>query len=194
MGFYNQCGEVPLPFTEPFPDINALAEFVGDGVSDYYTGGTYAYTIDGTIIIWTWTWTQDPTTTECGAIAAANASEFVTTWSPFIPVEIELCPTCQEVLIQNCGMIILKANIPNGGYQVNIKDHQSGTTYMQAITFNASQGIWDPVGTEGVFTPFSVYTITILDETGQPLSWVNEGFQYDCIKLTFANFVDTPGA
>ena len=191
MGFYNQCGEVPFAFIEVYPNINALAEFVGFGVSEFYVGGTYSYTINGTVITWTWTWTEEPTSTECGAIAAANATEFVTIWSPFVPVEAELCPTCQDVTIDNCGSIIFQAAIPNGTYEVQIEDHQSGITYMQDIEFTASQGTWDQTNTAGVFTPFSVYTVTILDASGDLVSWVDGTNEYTCMRLTFATFTDT---
>ena len=189
--FYNQCGSVQLSFTEVFPNINSLAQFVGFNVSEFYVGGTYSYTINGTVITWTWTWTEDPLTTECGAIAAANASEFVTVWAPFVPVEAELCPTCQDVTIDNCGTIIFEAAIPNGTYEVQIEDHQSGITYMQDIEFTGSQGTWDQTNTAGVFTPFSTYTVTILDESGDPVSWIDGTNEYTCMRLTFATFTDT---
>lgn len=192
--FYNQCGEVTLSFTEVFANINALAVFVGFGVSEFYVGGTYSYTITGTVITWTWTWTEDPNTTECGEIAVANSFEFTTKWAAFIPITPTACPTCQEVMIDNCGSVIFEAAVPNGTYEVQVEDHQSGVTYMQDIEFTGSQGTWDQTNTGGVFSPFSVYTVTILDAEGEPVSWIDGANEYNCMRLTFKQFTDTTPA
>ena len=184
--FYNQCGSVPLSFTEVFPNINALAEFVGFGVSEFYVGGTYSYTINGTVITWTWTWTEDPLTTECGAIAAANASEFSTVWAPFIPVEAELCPTCQDVVFANCSNQLF-IYIPglNGYHLVRIENHQTGITYFQSLEFDAGEVNWDTSATPGLFNPFNIYTLTVLDGNNNPISWFKDNAEYNCMRLIF---------
>jgi len=45
-----------------------------------------------------------------------------------------------------------------------------------------------------VFTPFSVYTVTIFDGAGNPMSWIDGSTQYTCMRLTFATFTDTTPA
>ena len=93
--------------------------------------------------------------------------------------------------MDNCGNVIFEAAIPDGTYEVQIEDHQSGITYMQDIEFTGSQGTWDQTNTAGVFTPFSTYTVTILDDNGDPVSWVDGDAEYTCMRLTFATFTDT---
>lgn len=193
ISFYNQCGEVTLSYTEVFPNINALAVFVGTEVSTYYVGGTYSYTITGTVITWTWTWTEDPTTTECGEIAAANSFEFTTKWAAFIPITPTTCLTCQDVLLKNCNDITIQTGIPDGIYKVKIKDHQSGITYTQDLSFIAGIGTWNQTLTAGVFTPFNTYTVTIFDND-EVVSWLDGNQEYNCITLTFKQFTDTTPA
>lgn len=193
ISFYNQCGEVPLSFTEIFPNINALAVFVGTEVSTFYVGGTYSYTITGTVITWTWTWTEDPNTTECGEIATANSFEFTTKWAAFIPTTITACPTCQEVVINNCAETLsLKAPGINDFYNVQIEDHQTGVIYTQILEFDAGgEAYWVTTATPGLFNPFSIYTLTILDAEGEPVSWIDGANEYNCMRLTFNQFTDT---
>lgn len=187
--FYTQCGEIPWSLGEVYTDINALAEFINFAISETYGGGTYTYSINGTIV--TWTWTEEVISAECGPIVAVNSGDFITKWAAVISITPELCPTCQDVTIDNCGSIIFQAAIPNGTYEVQIEDHQSGITYMQDIVFTGSQGTWDQTNTAGVFTPFSVYTVTILDASGDPVSWVDGTVEYNCMRMSFNSFNNT---
>lgn len=183
------CGEEIIPFEVSITNIQDLAAEVGVSITDIYTGN-YSYSISGSTITWTWNLGDDPAVTECGDLVYLIISEAIDARAAFQYVT-ELCPTCQDVIIDNCGSIIFEAAISNGTYEVQIEDHQSGITYMQDIEFTASQGTWDQTNTAGVFTPFSVYTVTIFDGAGNPVSWVDGSIEYTCMRLTFATFTDT---
>jgi len=194
MYFYNQCGEIPLDFTQEYPTINSVAEFVGVNVSGYYVGGIYSYTITGTVITWTWTWTEDLTTTECGKLAAAYASAFTTLWAPFIPTTTTPCPNCQDVAITNCGPVDISLPLPDDDYTVTLYDNQTGVSYTQTLTFVSGTGTWNSTNTAGVFTPFSIFTLTVTDSEGTPVSWPVGPNEYTCARVTFSATVDTNDA
>jgi len=187
----SNCPEISIGWPTTITTIQDLAVQIGNDLSTYYAG-TYSYVINGTTITWTFNLGDDPAETECGDLTYLFIPEAVSdALTPFQYVITELCPTCQDVTIDNCGSIIFEVAIPNGIYEVQIEDHQSGITYMQDIEFTGSQGTWDQTNTAGVFTPFSVYTVTILDASGDPVSWVDGTNEYTCMRLTFATFTDT---
>lgn len=194
IGFANaNCAESCFSWDEVITTIGNLAIQVGNDLTNEYNG-TYSFVITNNTITWTFNFDSDPSQLVCGELVYLFLSEATDARAAFIPVEVELCPTCQEVTIDNCGSIIFQAAIPNGTYEVQIEDHQSGITYMQDIEFTGSQGTWDQTNTAGVFTPFSTYTVTIFDESGDPVSWVDGTNEYTCMRLTFATFTDTTPA
>lgn len=174
------------------PDISIIASDSKSSIEADVTGGCIVnYVINNNKIIYTLVTTTDLKNTNSGDLVCLqfidDENEFFTAkWSQF-----QLCPTCQDVTIDNCGSIIFEAAIPNGTYEVQIEDHQSGITYMQDIEFTGSQGTWDQTNTAGVFTPFSTYTVTILNESGDPVSWIDGTNEYTCMRLTFTTFTDT---
>lgn len=192
MYLYNQCGEIPLPFTEVFPDINAMADFVGIGISEIYASGSYTYTIIGTTITWTFTWQDNPVDNECGALVLIDASEFATRFAPFIPITPTLCPTCKDIVVPDCiNPISLFIPGLNGFYDVQIENHQTGIIYTQGCEFDAGgETNWDTSATPGLFNPFSVYTLTVLDGSNNPISWLDGSNEYNCIRFSFKTFVN----
>lgn len=191
IGFANaNCAESCFSWDEPITTIENLAIQVGNDLTNEYNG-TYSYIITNTIITWTFNFSNNPSLDTCGNFVYLFISQAIDARAAFIPITPELCPTCQEVTIDNCGTIIFEAAIQNGTYEVQIEDHQSGITYMQDIEFTSSQGTWDQTNTAGVFTPFSIYTVTILDNNGNPVSWVDGTNEYNCMRLTFSTFTDT---
>jgi len=109
------------------------------------------------------------------------------------PADAELCTTCQSLTFSYCSEIgfELAFNIPDGMYTVAIEDHQTGVIYNQAIVWEAGVGTWYTSNSGNVFTPYSVYTLTIPGFDNQPVSWTSGGNEYNCARITFTNTTNT---
>lgn len=103
-----------------------------------------------------------------------------------------LCEDCQDVSIAYCdGNPEFEIPIEDGTYTVVVEDHNTENFYSQTII--ASNGIleWDMTNTANVFTPFSLYTITLVDENGNPVSWSQGTVEYNCLRVSFKYSTDT---
>jgi len=123
-------------------------------------------------------------------VNTAEQNNWSAAWTS-TPNEITICDTCQDITLTNCDDIEFSFPITDALYQFSIEDHQSGAVYQQEITMTGGTGVWNQTNTSGVFTPFSVYTLTITDENGQPVSWTVGDIEYTCARITFVNTVDT---
>lgn len=109
-------------------------------------------------------------------------------------VDVTVCTTCQEATFTNCLEPTFEVDVEAGVYVVTITDSQSGNEYRQVVTVEDGEFTWDTSNSQGIFTPFSVYTMSMVDGGGNPVSWVVGATQYDCIRFTFASFTDTTPA
>lgn len=105
-------------------------------------------------------------------------------------VETTLCPECQDIELVNCGDVTFSIPLDDDTYTIRIEDHQSGMTYEQVIEFSGGFGDWNTTNSAGVFTPFSIYTLTVLDSSNQPVSWTVGATEYECATVTFKQFTD----
>lgn len=108
--------------------------------------------------------------------------------------EVEVCTTCEDATLPNCEEPVFSVDVEGGTYTATITDAQSGHVYTQTVTIADGEFTWDTTSSEGVFTPFSVYTLSLTDSNGDPVSWVVGTNQYDCVRFTFASFTDTTPA
>lgn len=109
-------------------------------------------------------------------------------------LDVTVCTTCEEDTLPNCEEPVFDVDVVAGTYTATITDGQSGHVYTQTVTVADGQFTWDTTSSEGVFTPFSVYTLSMTDSNGDPVSWVVGATEYDCIRFTFASFTDTTPA
>ena len=172
---------------------------IGDNFSAYLIsvfGGTCTYVIDGNIITFTWTFENafDPTCGELLTISLRDEerNEF-TSLLTTSGGENEVCPTCQEVSFVNCISVLnfTFTGITEGFYNFVIEDHQTGVKYTQTVEIASNEATWNTSEMPGVLTPFSVYTLTITDGGGQPVSWTSGDKEYTCARITFTNTVNT---
>lgn len=109
-------------------------------------------------------------------------------------VDVTVCTTCQDATFTNCLEPTFEVDVEAGVYVVTITDSQSGNEYRQVVTVEDGEFTWDTSNSQGIFTPFSVYTMSMVDGGGNPVSWVVGATQYDCIRFTFVNLTDTTPA
>lgn len=109
-------------------------------------------------------------------------------------IEIEVCTTCEDATLPNCEEPVFTVDVAAGSYTATITDSQSGHVYTQDVVVADGEFTWDTTSSEGVFTPFSVYTMSLVDSNGDPVSWVSGLNEYDCVRFTFASFTDTTPA
>ena len=102
-----------------------------------------------------------------------------------------ICATCYDIEINYCDDVIIELPLDDGIYEVQIKDHQTGMSYTQNIEFTDGYGTWNTTNTSGVFTPFSIYTLTVLDQANQPVSWTVGDSEYECATVTFKQITST---
>jgi hypothetical protein len=105
--------------------------------------------------------------------------------------EVTVCTTCQDATLPNCEEPVFSVDVEAGTYTASITDSQSGHVYTQVVTVADGEFTWDTTSSEGVFTPFSVYTLSMVDDNGEAVSWVVGTTEYDCIRFSFASFTDT---
>jgi len=120
--------------------------------------------------------------------------QFDSVLAPFIPTIITPCPNCQPLAITNCGPVDISLPIPDDDYTVTLYDNQSGVSYTQNVQWTSGTGTWNISNTAGVFTPFSIFTLTVTDSEGTPVSWPVGPDEYTCARVTFSATVDTNDA
>jgi hypothetical protein len=106
-------------------------------------------------------------------------------------VDVTVCTTCEDATLPNCEEPVFTVDVVAGNYTATITDSQSGHVYTQDVVVADGEFTWDTTSSEGVFTPFSVYTMSLVDSNGDPVSWVVGTTEYDCVRFTFASFTDT---
>lgn len=175
--------------------------FVGSGLDDfaqeilaYYTGieGSGTYTVEGNTITLTWTFDGDA---GCGAPVGitfqGTGQDISASWQLEVEVPTTLCNECQDLTLPDCTDPELPLGLDNGTYTVIIEDHTSGNTYTQSVSVSDGGVDWNGTNTPGVFTPFSVFTVTIQDSNGDPVTWTSGYNEYNCVRLTFEPTTDT---
>lgn len=108
--------------------------------------------------------------------------------------DVNVCTTCEDATLPDCQEPVFSVDVAAGTYTATITDAQSGHVYTQTVTIAGGEFTWDTTSSEGVFTPFSVYTMSLTDSNGDPVSWVVGTNEYDCIRFTFASLTDTTPA
>lgn len=111
--------------------------------------------------------------------------------SAWIEQQTTLCPNCQDVAIPNCDAVEISLPLPDDDYTVTLYDNQSGVAYTQNVQWTSGTGTWNSTNTAGVFTPFSIFTLTVTDSEGSPVSWPVGPNEYTCARVTFSATVDT---
>jgi hypothetical protein len=111
--------------------------------------------------------------------------------APFTSQSATPCNECQSVNLADCTDPDLSLPISDGTYTVSIQDHTTGNIYTQSIEVSDGGVDWNGTNTAGVFTPYSVFTVTLQDDNGDPVTWTSGSNDYNCVRLTFAPTTDT---
>lgn len=150
-------------------------------------GGSFVWGYSSTTLSVVFRPDTDPINTLCGELEKISFGAIGLV--DLILTRAEPCDTCQELTFANCQeeSITFPEYFPGGLVTYTIVDHQSGVEYTQS----SETGTWNLSNSAGIFTPFSVYTLTITDENGQPVSWTVGDIEYTCARITFVNSIDT---
>lgn len=170
-----------------------------DAVCNYmvsYYGGTCTYVVVGDTVTFTLNPATMPSILECCEPIAlyfnlTDGEANITRSGSWGETEITQCPTCQPLTITNCGPVEISLPLPDDDYTVTLYDNQTGVSYEQNVQWTAGTGTWNTTNTAGVFTPFSIYTLTVTDSEGEPVSWPVGPNEYTCARVTFSSTVDT---
>lgn len=181
--------------------VQVLDEYIAN-LSGYT--GTFSYTINGpgvwnggtdTIVTFTYTdmlFIGLPVipyffilTTEDYTYATVFESEVTPT----------LCNECQFIQLTQCGddSFFLDLGLPDGSYTAYYTDNTSGVVWEQGTYSSGEAGglaMYQWTATEGMFNPYSFYTLTLVDSDGDPVSWVVNDVEYTCATLTFKTTVN----
>jgi hypothetical protein len=106
--------------------------------------------------------------------------------------EINTCETCEDLSLIYCdGNIQFNIPVVDGTYTVVLVDHNTNRTYSQVITSSGEILEWDITNNQDIFMPFTYYTLTLLDENDDVVSWVNNNLEYSCIRIEFVYSTNT---
>lgn len=101
---------------------------------------------------------------------------------------VEVCNDCRDVNIANCDELFdLSGLNAETGYKLVFTDNQSNVQYTYFDSTN-EEGIITIDTTnfpDGVFNPYSTYTVSIYDNAGNPMVLSMDAVEYDCYRLTF---------
>lgn len=116
-------------------------------------------------------------------------------WQTTNPVTPTLCNDCQFIQLTQCGTddFRLDLGLTDGPYIAYYTDNTSGVVWEQGTYSSQAQGglsMYHWSATEGMFNPYSFYTMTLTDNTGAPISWTIDGIEYTCATLTFRTTVN----
>ena len=125
------------------------------------------------------------------SINTDEESNYGATWSSTLPQTPTPCNECQDLTLLDCTDPELDLDIADGTYTVSIQDHTSGNIYTQSIEVSDGGVDWNGTNTAGVFTPFSVFTVTLQDDNGDPVTWTSGYVDYNCVRLTFTPTINT---
>lgn len=184
--FFNVTDDCQTQVTSvPITSIADMMNFIKAWYENEY-GGSFIWGYNGTTLSIVFRPDTDPVNTLCGELEKISFGAIGLI--DLILIRAIPCTTCEDITFNNCteDELIFPEYFP-GDVTYTIVDHQTGVEYTQ---YSAS-GTWDLSNTSGVFTPFSVYTLTITDESGQPVSWTDGENEYTCARITFVNSVNT---
>lgn len=101
---------------------------------------------------------------------------------------IEVCNDCYELNIDNCeDAFNLTGLNATTNYKLVFTDNQSNVNYTYYAQSDG-QGLINIDATyfpDGVFNPYSSYTVSIFDNNGNPMVLSLNAVEYDCYRLTF---------
>ena len=101
---------------------------------------------------------------------------------------VEVCNDCKDVNIANCNQFFELTGLnPETGYKLVFTDNQSNVEYTYYYS-TSEQGVITIDTTyfpDGVFNPYSSYTVSIFDNSGNPMVLSLDAVEYDCYRLTF---------
>ena len=101
---------------------------------------------------------------------------------------VEVCNDCKELNIPNCNEFFELTGLnPETGYKLVFTDNQSNVEYTY-YSSTTEQGVITIDTTnffDGVFNPYSSYTVSIFDNSGNPMVLSLDAVEYDCYRLTF---------
>lgn len=101
---------------------------------------------------------------------------------------IEICNDCYELNIDNCeDAFSLTGLNATTNYKLVFTDNQSNVNYTYYAQSDG-QGLINIDATyfpDGVFNPYSSYTVSIFDNNGNPMVLSLGAVEYDCYRLTF---------
>lgn len=101
---------------------------------------------------------------------------------------IEVCNDCYELNIDNCeDAFSLTGLNATTNYKLVFTDNQSNVNYTYYAQSDG-QGLINIDATyfpDGVFNPYSSYTVSIFDNNGNPMVLSLDAVEYDCYRLTF---------
>lgn len=101
---------------------------------------------------------------------------------------VEVCNDCKELNIANCNQFFELTGLnPETGYKLVFTDNQSNVEYTYYYS-TSEQGVITIDTTyfpDGVFNPYSSYTVSIFDNSGNPMVLSLDAVEYDCYRLTF---------
>jgi len=161
-----------------------LQSFYGGTVSYVFSGGSTW--LDTTTVTWT---IENPT--------FVPYFIYVTTENFYYPMQFEaattastICNTCQLIQLTQCGddSFYLDLGLADGSYTAYYTDNTSGVVWEQGTYSSSESGglaMYQWSATEGMFNPYSFYTLTLVDSDGDPVSWVVNDVEYTCATLTF---------
>lgn len=101
---------------------------------------------------------------------------------------VEVCNDCKELNIANCNEFFELTGLnPETGYKLVFTDNQSNVeyTYYSSTTEQGVITIDTTNFPDGLFNPYSSYTVSIFDNSGNPMVLSLDAVEYDCYRLTF---------
>lgn len=166
------------------------------GLSSFY-GGTVSYTLTGggtwnsaTTVTWT---IVNPTYVPLFIYITTENYYYAMSFQA--QAEPVVCNSCQFIQLSQCGTdsFYLNLGLPDGSYTTYWADNTSGVMWEQGTYNSQAQGglsVYQWNATAGMFNTYSLYTLTIRDNTGAPVSWIVDGVEYNCATVTFKTTVN----
>lgn len=187
----------------PSYNISVMLDSFISLFDSFFGANSITYTLDGpntwnsgtdTIVTLTFNWVYAGTDyTPYDVQFTTEDYSYAVKWQTSTPVTPTICNTCQFIQLNQCGTndFYLPLGLPDGNYTAYYTDNTSGVVWEQG-TYSAEGGLymyqWN--ATEGMFNPYSFYTLTLTDNSGNPVSWTIDGVEYTCSTLTFRTTVN----
>jgi len=180
-----------------------ITSTITDNLDEYISiitgalGGTITYTLSGpstwnsgidTVVTMTFIGQQN---------IAVDVRPYAITFSTedyqyalIISAAATLCNECQFIQLTQCGTddFYLDLGLVDGSYTAYYNDNTSGVIWEQGTNSTTSLGglyVYQWSGSAGMFNQYSLYTMTLTDSNGDPVSWTVNGIEYNCATITF---------